>query len=328
MIASSGRDILDPDRPHLEIVHDGEYYLVNCPYCSDTRHRLYVNHMYGKKDEGGRRLRFLAICFNENCMSKPDNRDDFLWKLEAMDDDLETAKIAKGVRVDPKKVVARLPGPCTRLDELPDRHKAREYVRGRRFDPDRLARAYGVMYCHDSIHFLARDRLVVPVTWRGKMVGWQTRYLGELDWKGPRKAELPPKYWTMPNMPRGSITPNLDNAKLFHTAVIVEGWFDVFGFGPMAMPVMGNTVSAFQKRDIATAFRGRAGVMLLDPEEAEKPTTLRAVRELREKFSGQFCAVTLPPGTDPGSLDRDFCREYVREQAAERGVAVSYERVA
>ena len=40
-----------------------------------------------------------------------------------------------------------------------------------------------------------------------------------------------------------------------------------------------------------------------------------------------FAAAKLPPGTDPGSLDRDFCRARVAERAARQGVKVYHERV-
>lgn len=336
MIAVEGESVFVRDsdratefRPRLEILHDGEYYLVNCPYCRDTRQRLYVNHMYGKNSNGGRRMRFLAICFNEACMKKEEVRDDFITRLSVTDEMLEQAPVVRGRVVTGEVAEARMPGPCRLLSELDDRHPARVYVRARRFDPDRLARAYGVSYCEDSIHWLARGRLVVPIRWDGRLVGWQTRHIGELPWKGGgRSSYLPPKYWTMPNMPRSTILPNLENAMLFRTGVIVEGWFDVFGFGPMAVPVLGCSLSDRQIRLFATAFGrpGRSGVFLLDPEEIDKPTTQRIIRILRHRLSGQLAVVRLPAGTDPGKLDRAFLRNYVREQAEDQDVQVSWER--
>ena len=74
-----------PPRMRLEISNDGEYYMVFCPYCLDTRYRLYVNHMYGKKSDAGRQMKFLAVCYNEACMRKEENREDFQRRLAVTD---------------------------------------------------------------------------------------------------------------------------------------------------------------------------------------------------------------------------------------------------
>lgn len=34
-------------KPKLKILSKGEEYRVTCPYCNDTRSRLYINHMWG-----------------------------------------------------------------------------------------------------------------------------------------------------------------------------------------------------------------------------------------------------------------------------------------
>jgi hypothetical protein len=335
MIAEDGDDVFaeygEEPKPHLEISQPGEYYLVCCPFCDDTRHRLYVSHRFGTKSDAGRVLDFLAVCYNEGCLRKEENREEFRDYFKVLDGELERAKIGKGSTVPAEMRTVDWPGHCKRLDQLKEGHKARRYVESRKFDPDRLGKVYEVSYCDDSFYPLARNRLVVPVYWEGRLVGWQTRFVGELDWKNPAKKEkLPPKYWTMPGMPRGTILPNLHNARLFGTGVLVEGWFDVFSFGPMAMPVLGNGVTHIQQRLFSHVFnkQGHSGVLLLDPEEFNSMTTQRAIRVLRTKFGGgTFAAVKLPKGTDPGKLNRQFLRDYVREEAADQGVKVSWERI-
>ena len=74
-------DVFDPDKLHLDVAVFGEYMLVSCPYCNDTRNRLWINHMFGQKDADGRRLTFLATCYNEGCMANAENRKDFIDKL-------------------------------------------------------------------------------------------------------------------------------------------------------------------------------------------------------------------------------------------------------
>ena len=34
----------------LIFTQSGEYYRICCPYCNDTRFRLYVSYMFGKRD--------------------------------------------------------------------------------------------------------------------------------------------------------------------------------------------------------------------------------------------------------------------------------------
>ena len=49
------------------------------------------------------------------------------------------------------------------------------------------------------------------------------------------------------------------------------------------------------------------------------------IADLRTRFSGNFAAVKLPEGTDPGSLDRVFLRDYVTHKAQKKGVKVCFD---
>jgi hypothetical protein len=316
-------------RTRLVIDQDGEYYRVNCPFCLDTRFRLYVSYMFGHKlDNVDRRLDFLAVCFNENCLGRDENRERFLDTLRALDSELGMMPVRKGRVLPEGPPVVLWPGPCKPLHLLPDGHPARSYVEGRCCDPDRLGKFYDVRYCSESIHVYARNRIVVPIYWRGQLAGWQARYLGELPWK--KRKGLPPKYYTMKGMLKGRFLPNHENARCYRTGVLVEGWFDVFAFGPMALPLMGNSVTAIQARMFGDTFGkdGRSGVILLDPEEYDDPTFGRRVLDpLRSRMPDRLAVVRLPGEKDPGELDRAFLRDYVREQADDQGVEVSYERL-
>jgi hypothetical protein len=313
----------------LTISHDGEYYRLSCPFCSDTRFRLYVNHMFGKIDGHGRRMTFLAICFNEGCMSKGNNMTDF---LEALADTgwIENANIRHGVEVSEEAREVILPGPCLRLDRLPAEHPACRYLASRNFDPAFLGRRYGVSYCTESHYYLARHRITIPIYENGLLKGWQCRYVGELDWKGPEKKHLPPKYFSTPGGQfRSRCVYNWESMKRWQTGVVMEGPSDVWRFGAMSGCVFGNTITDAQRKRLLAVFRRRTLVLLLDPEEFDSHSTSRAVRHF-EKFMGpqKFCAIKLPRGTDPGSLDRDFLRGYVRDEARAMGVKVSYRKVA
>src|SRR5436305_624916 len=56
----------------LDIAGWGESYYINCPFCTDTRKRLSINHRYGVHDPviESDNL-FLARCFNEDCLKAP-----------------------------------------------------------------------------------------------------------------------------------------------------------------------------------------------------------------------------------------------------------------
>lgn len=324
MIATAVRDVAD--NPVLNISHPGEYYQVSCPFCHDTRNRLYVNHRFGQLDAFGRRLSFLAICYNENCLAQRDNYVNFLEQVD--DADLGNAIVRPG-RVVPDEAREVLPpGPTIPLARLRKRHEAREYLIDRGFDPDELSEKYGVAYCTGSRYSLARNRIIIPVTERGKLKGWQARYVGELDWKGPRRKELPPKYFSCPDSHfRSRCILNFENVSKWQTAVIVEGPTDVFRFGSMAGCIFGNSMTDVQKRKVLSVFRKRSVVLLLDPEEANSKSTQKTVSFFQEKLPDRFCAVRLPEGTDPGSLERDFLKAYVKQEARKQGVKIAYKLV-
>lgn len=308
----------------LSFVKTGEYYRINCPRCGDTRFRLYVNHMYGQRDAHGRWMKFLAVCYNEHCLEKDGALRSFAETLADDTAPLVDLPVRRGVMTAQSEEFPP-PGPCTPLHELPLTHPACAYLAGRGFDPDLLGRYYGVGYCEDSRYSLARNRIYIPVWDGGKLRGWQCRYVGELDWKGPDKKTLPPKYFTCPGSHcRSQYIYGWETMREWRTGVLVEGPMDRWGFGPMAGSVFGNTVTDHQMKKIIAVFRKRSLVFLLDPEEFESARTRRTIEELHRAMPGRFAPVKLPEGTDPGSLERSFQRAYVREQAAVQGVTVSY----
>ena len=307
----------------------GEGYAISCPICTDTRGRCQINHMYGKKVEGRQQNTKLAYCFNAGCplnsdASGPSEARD---KLEVMIlgryfVDLRSAVIRPGKVVDLKKIRSEWPGEVTRLDKLDPNHEAVRYLADDRgFDVSVLAKFYNVHWCYRSTKPVCENRIIIPIYFNKKMVGWQARYLGELDWK----TAFLPKYYTAPGTPKNHILYNFGNAVKYETLVVVEGVMDCWRFGPMSVPTLGATLSAHHVELIVKNFE--KCVLLYDPEEYEKQTTIKICDTLLQRLgNGNFCSVKLPEGTDPGSLDRDFLRRFVAAQAAEKGVTVSWTR--
>lgn len=307
----------------------GEYYRVNCPYCYDTRHRLYVSHMWGCRDRDGHPMLFLAVCYNEDCLADYANRRAFMQRVR-FGPSLMDARIAPGVILTEEQRTFEWPGPVTRLDQLPDDHDAVVYVRGRGFDPGVLGRFYGAAYCRNSVHFHACKRIIIPVYSEGVLKGWQARYVGELAWKNKDKVDrLPPKYYTCPRMKRSKLIGNWDNAKRYKTVVLTEGWFDVFATGPWTGCIFGNFTSTLQRQMLIDSAKatGQAIVFMLDPEEFESESSVVAMEELGRELPGQFAPVKLPKGTDPGALGRDFLLEYIEAEARKLGVTAAFEKL-
>ena len=146
MHATRSTDYLTGE-PRLQVSESGEQYRVSCPFCNDTRFRLYVHHTWGQRDLFGRKVNFLAHCHNEDCLRNPENRQKLTQSLAGAEGVITPVARSSRVRPsDPNKEYP-LPGLVKRLDELPPDHVARQYLSGRKFDPDKLARIYGVSFC-------------------------------------------------------------------------------------------------------------------------------------------------------------------------------------
>lgn len=335
-VTNPGEAMVREYRPQLDgsvdmdVSYAGEYYVICCPECNDTRFRLYINHRWGVLDEvtESRNL-WLMHCYNDEgqCFADWRDRGDFYEDISQIEG-LFRARVLPGKQPStaPGGPV-QPPGPTRRLDKLPKDHPANVYLANRYYDPDRLGRFYGVSYCLDSIYSHARNRIVMPFYMAGKLVGWQGRYVGELDWKAKGS---PPKWFSCPNMKKSQILVNYDNAIKYQTGVIVEGPGDVWGFGPMSMATLGDTMSRQQVELFKLGFGKHSGVMLWDPEaltpnaDRKQEALNSLLSQLRDGCGGRFAVVKLPECKDPGSLDRAFMREYVAQEAKAQGVRVSW----
>lgn len=323
-------------KPGRSLRQGGEEYRVNCPRCSDTRKRLYINHAWGVWDaETESDNLWLVNCYNEGCFDSFAARKQLYDSLYLLQPRVAAKQLRPG-KVQPRTVHEQSPpGPTIRIDELAERdprHPAVVFLQERGFDCDRLGRIYHVGYCSDSHYGLASNRIIIPVYDRGLYVGWQARYIGD-----PPKGV--PRYWTSPGMPRRLLAYNFDVAVQHQTVVIVEGPTDVWQFGPQALALFGKTMHA----DLVTRLKcalNRLGnnqtiVVLLDPDQdaREKEKGRRHHIDVlaeqlgdRHLFAGRVVPVWLPSGTDPGGLDRQFMRDSIRQAAGQLGLPVDFSR--
>ena len=141
------------NKPQLYVLNPGQYFAVNCPFCNDLRHRLWINHRWGYNDPRTKSRNFwLCHCYNEECLSTY-QRQRALYDM-VYDDDISNGRrlppdpILKGTRPSRAlcgvRPVAETVYP---LSYLPSDHPANVYLLSRGYDPAQLSRRLRVGYC-------------------------------------------------------------------------------------------------------------------------------------------------------------------------------------
>jgi DNA primase len=164
-------------------------------------------------------------------------------------------------------------------------------------------------------------RIYVPIRMGGRLVGWQGRYAGELDWGATGK----PKYYNAPGMRKGQLLYNYDQALRQPLVVVVEGVTDVWRVGPAGVALFGKSASPEQARLLAAGWHGKPVVVLLDADAADEAEKVR--RQVAALHPEQVVVVTLPDGLDPGSCPRDELWKYLLDQAIRQGANLPAEQV-
>lgn len=300
-----GRPTVDSasGRKAYEVVSSGEYYRVCCPFCRDTKFRLWINHTYGVFDSWiGGSQRHMVFCFNDDdCMGHPANRQQLHMRLSGLIRAVKAPVVLRrGNRSDARLKPSDPPGSLIRLDELPQQHPAVLYLRDRGFDPVKLGRDLDVAYCTraEQHYLLAEDRIISPMRQNNMLVGWQGRYVGDLDWK---VAGIP-KYYTKPGMNKRMVLYNHDVARQHPVVVLVEGVTDAWAVGPCAVASLGCGLHHYQKRLLCNSWSHGMLVLMYDED------AFREIEGLLPEMSGKFeygvVPVRLPENTDPGQFSR------------------------
>lgn len=302
----------------------GEQYNVDCPFCSDTRKRLYISYLYCTSvNNDGKHTRFgsgLAICFNETaCMEDRENRRELRRRL--MEADYSECEITpkqetrKGRAVPPKNMLS--------IASLPIDHKAVKYLLDRGIDAE-CATKHGMAYCPFAPAMpMAEDRLYIPIfDADGTTVGAQFRLLYTTDDK------FPPKYWTLPGTKLSRTLYNIEHAIHEPWVVAVEGVFDALRLGDNGVAFFKNTLSARQTQLLKTHWRHI--VLMPDVDipktERDKRTYERAMRsmdDLVEELRGNpsietAVKIELSPDKDPADYTRDKLIEMIEEASCGR----------
>jgi hypothetical protein len=300
-------------RKELVISAAGEEYAVNCPFCTDTKRRLVINHRWGFDDpETGRNLH-LCHCFNETlCMSRAENRYAlyklvFEFKNVGQRGTYYKAGIFEGSEPEQLGPV-RLPGTCYPLTDCDLNSRPLIFLRGRAYDPVILSNKFGLTYCaeaEDCFH-TAAGRIIIPIKMDGALVGWQGRVPIE-----QKKWEYQPKYYNFPGMRKSAMLYNMDNARQLKCAVLSEGPLDVWRIGDAGIAVFGNKPSPQQATLITKYWGDGLVVIAFDGDDAGRVGTEAAL----QTFDGRIAnvvPVTLGEGKSPSNYTKDGFWDLVR----------------
>lgn len=279
----------------------GEYYKVACPFCNDTRGRLWINHQWGERDpRTGDRNLHLAHCYNEDCIDRRDRQMNLANLVYPMGIG-RPAQSSRGPRPGVKRVQdesawmpeIRLPEGLVPINALPTGHHAAEYLLGRGYDLDELWTRWGVAYCAEarSGYDQVVDRIVAPIFGprprfgpepeggSEALLGWQARYVGPPSYEA--------KYLSARGMKKSRLLYGLSAAAATTGPVVVcEGVTDVWRLRTGAVATLGKSLSSHQRDLFRLTFGGRPIVVFFDRDARKEAEEAR--RELLGGWGGKL----------------------------------------
>jgi len=311
----------------------GEYYRVCCPFCGDTRQRLWINHMFNVMGADGDDHLYLAWCFNEECIDSRETQKKLLdWVFPfgyRARQRVEQFVPPQSPMPESPEIDVRLPV-CLPLSD-PIASMAANYLWSRGFDPVELVDRWGIAYCPISPHSSPRiiNRIIIPVhtlrihldtLWNQAVLGgWQAREISDSPGQSP-------KYLSMQGMKKSRLLYGLPQASLTEGPVIlVEGVTDVWRLGSHAVAIFGKSLSA-QQRSLLTAHFHRRPIIVMFDLDAQREAILaaNAIREARREWNDPAPVVIgqLPPGAgDIGEATRESAWEAIHFAVASSGAA-------
>lgn len=269
--------------PRVKLDGSAEHYNTNCPFCGDQRRRLSIHFRYGSSDPiRGEPMIHLAKCFNENCLADAANRQRLWSYLFENGRNPLPAKIRDGrgnAGVTSASTAVTFPRDCFKIEHAVARDAA-NYLKDRRFQPDRLWRRWGVMYCwHDpTVQPRVTERIVVPYYHpvdladpdsSVNLVGWIARRLREDE-------RLGPKYLMPTGFNKAKHLYGLTQAiRTSGPIVVVEGVTDVWRLRTNTVALIGTDCSDDQQRMLFKLGEMRPIVIFLDDDAGDKAIRLK-----------------------------------------------------
>jgi DNA primase len=172
----------------------------------------------------------------------------------------------------------------------------RNYVKGRGFTPSLIEEVYQVGGIGVS-HRLAW-RLFIPIHYRGRMVSWTTRAIGNAQ--GPRYVSARPSEEAVSHR---TLLYGEDLAG--HSIVVVEGPIDAWAIGPGAVATMGLACTKDQIEKIA---QHPSRAICFDSSEIAQKRARKVADQLKN-FPGETDVVELESGEDAAEADPEEIEE-------------------
>jgi len=299
-----------------KLTQGGEEYRICCPFCGDTRFRLYLSYLYcSSVSRDGKDVRFgngLAWCFNETkCMDSSENRQ----QLRDMLDMPEFALFGTTGTTEIKTVV--YPKLLIPLLDLSKYHHAIEYLHSREIDIE-YAASKNIAYCPFDMEMpLASDRLFIPVyTMDGQFIGGQFRQLNKSG------DDITPKYWSLPHSRFNTTFYNIQSAVGKKLVVVTEGVFDALRVGDCGLATLTFGLSTAQEMLLGCFWPEIVFVLDSDiPKNKEhekqlsrcKNKLLHASDRLRERGKKVTVIDYLEPGKDPADYSSEELFKIIEE---------------
>lgn len=259
---------------------------VDCPFCYSPGHyRLGINleHLYCNCWScGGQNL--INVLMEASGKSYPEIQD-LLQGI--VHEKSKTTQEKKGTLQIPKGVGDLLL--CHRI-----------YLSGRGFSPDELVRFWDIKGI--GLAGSLAWRVWIPIIYRGEIVSWTTRTIGEHN---------PMRYVTADTMeesiPAKTLLYGEDYVR--HSIIVCEGCADVWKIGPGAVATMGTSYTQEQVLKMSV-YPQR--VICFDSEPDAQSRARKLARSLKV-FPGETIQIMLESGKDAGDADREEIQE-VREK--------------
>lgn len=295
-------------RAYTHVTQDAERYYVNCPFCGDQRRRLSVHYLYGTVDPlTNRRFNRLLKCFNENCLAEYKNCLRFQHLVfggsPLVSSQIPVTKLARPAsgrgEWESETHTLTYPRECDRINHAAAKLDTAEYLRRRQFDPERLWKRWGVMYCRFDGACRPRvcERIVAPYYHpldvgdpdsEVRLVGWIARQV----WGNGGRQQ---KYLMPSGFEKSKYLYGLTQViRTNGPVVVVEGITDVWRLTTNAVALIGTVCSAAQTRLLRKLASQRPIVLFLDDDAQDKANVIRS--ELQRSGCSNVCIAQPPLG--------------------------------
>ena len=302
----------------------GEQYVVNCPFCGDTGHHLYISHLsFACPKINGTVLEqspLKAICYRHDCLRKersnvlslihmigsvlPENGENNVLEYDAAVEQqiplLSNESTLEGIREwapDYKEIDDSTPSDI--LNYLASRRVTEADVK-------RLQIGWGDVINPKTGKRIKSDNpfLFFPIVNNGKMRGIQARVVDVYS-----QPDFKMKYWFHPACRKSCLLYNMDCASAHKIVSVCEGVFDSLAIGPCSVATFGHTPSSYQRRLLETRWYRGALIWFPDTDSRPDLDPVQIALDQCGKWNaeGVFelgAHVVVLPKKDPGSMDR------------------------